>query len=414
VPTPDPGFEPLRGCRICSSPDLFDILDLGRQPLANALVPPGAPPPASFPLAVVGCRVCGVMQLSGSVDPREMFDDYLYFSSFSASMVEAMGRLAAGVVARRQLGPSDLVVEIASNDGYLLGRYRDLGVRVLGIEPAANVARVARDAGVPTRAEYFTTGTASRLVAEGLVPNVIHANNVLAHVPDIHEFVEGLRILLPEDGVVIVETPYLLDLLDRALFDTIYHEHVFYYSLGALAELFGRHGMAIEDCEHLDVHGGSVRVTLAHDRAVAPSRRAADALQREAGRDLRSPGSFSLFAERVAAARGEIVTTLGGVKADGRTLGGYGAAAKATVLLNFAGVDATTIEYVVDLNPAKNGLLIPGTGIPVVSLDRLRTEPTDVVAVLAWNLFEEIRPQLQWYVDAGGELIVPLRRDAAA
>jgi SAM-dependent methyltransferase len=348
------------------------------------------------------------MQLSGSVDPHVMFDDYLYFSSFSVSMVDAMRRLAAEIVERFRLSPEDLVMEIASNDGYLLGHYRDLGVRVLGIEPAANVARAAQEAGIETRVEYFTAELAAKLRLAGLRPRVIHANNVLAHVPDIHDLVEGIAILLAEEGAAVIETPYLLDLLDRGLFETIYHEHVFYYSFEALRRLFGEHGMTVQDCEHLDVHGGSLRITVRKGSVLQPTGRALQTAAAEAAHDLRSESAFACFVAEVSHARREIVEQFRGIRAAGRSIAGYGAAAKATVLLNFAGIDSRTIDYVVDRNPAKQGRVIPGTGIRVEPVERLRDVTPDVLAVLVWNLADEVRSQLDWYTSAGGELIVPL------
>lgn len=401
-------FSPMTACRICGSGDLFPVLDLGHQPLANALQPPGSSPPPVYPLAVVGCRQCGVLQLSGSVDPRAMFDDYLYFSSFSSSMLAAMQQLAGETVRSYGLGGDDLVVEVASNDGYLLRHYRDLGVRVLGIEPAGNVAGLAQEGGIDTLVEYFTPELAATLRSSGLRPRVIHANNVLAHVPDIHRFVEGLHILLADDGVAIIETPYLLDLIDHGLFETIYHEHVFYYSLGALAELFGQHGMVVHDCEHLAVHGGSLRVTVCNRDDWAPSARAVAAAAEEARRRLTSELAYEGFAAGVSESRAEIVGEFEKIHREGRSLAGYGAAAKATVLLNFAAIDVRIISYVVDRNPAKQGRIIPGTGIPVVPIEYLREAPPDVLAILVWNLAAEVRQQMDWFTAAGGELIVPL------
>jgi hypothetical protein len=406
-------FALVQQCRICGSKGLFPVLDMGRQPLANALPSSTAAPVATFPLAVIGCETCGVMQLSGTVDPHVMFDDYLYFSSYSDSMVSAMRRLATDTVSAFGLGPADLVMEIASNDGYLLGRYRDLGIGVLGVEPAANVARVAQEAGIETRVDYFTAALASDLRTDGYRPRVIHANNVLAHVPQIHDLVEGMAILLDDEGVAIIETPYLLDLVDRALFETIYHEHVFYYSLGALQYLFGEHGLSIEDCEHLDVHGGSWRLTARKDAGVKPRERALKALAEEASRPLRSASDYAPFVSEVLAERDEVVGQLRRIKGSGRSLAGYGAAAKATVLLNFTGIDHNTIDYVVDRNPAKQGRVIPGAGIPVVSPQHLGRHAPDVLAVLVWNLADEVRSQLQWFTEAGGELIVPLEERRA-
>jgi len=348
------------------------------------------------------------MQLSGSVDPHLMFDDYLYFSSYSDSMVDAMRRLATDTARALGLGSGDLVMEIASNDGYLLRHYRDLGIPILGVEPAANVARVAQESGIETRVDYFTASLASELRRAGSRPRVIHANNVLAHVPQIHDLVEGMAVLLDEEGVAIIETPYLLDLIDRGLFETIYHEHVFYYSLGALQHLFAEHGMSIQDCEHLDVHGGSLRVTARKGAGVEPTARAAATLAEESARSLKSQSSYASFVSEVSKERAEVIEQLYEVKASGRTLGGYGAAAKATVLLNFTGIDKRTIDYVVDRNPAKQGRIIPGVRIPVVSPECLEADPPEVLAVLVWNLADEVRSQLRWFTERGGQLLVPL------
>jgi len=348
------------------------------------------------------------MQLSGTVDPRKMFDEYLYFSSYSTSMLSAMQHLAAETVRTYRLGSDDLVVEVASNDGYLLRHYRDLGVRVLGVEPAANVAQLAQTAGIDTRVDYFTPEVASELLASGSRPRVVHANNVLAHVPDIHRFVEAMHILLAEDGVAIIETPYLLDLIDRGLFETIYHEHVFYYCLGALAELFGQHGMQLYDCEHLAVHGGSLRITVRNRGDVPPTDRLVFARAVEASRELTSPLTYKDFALEVSESRAEIVQQFGDIRRSERSLAGYGAAAKATVLLNFAGIDIRTVDYVVDKNPAKQGRIIPGTDIPVLPVKRVSEGPPDVLAILVSNLAAEVRSQMEWFTAAGGELIVPL------
>ena len=401
-------FEAVSACRLCGSSELFPVLDLGWQPLANSLMAPGSPPARTYPLATVGCRGCGVLQLSGSVDPRAMFDDYLYLSSYSSSMVREMQRLAAATTRELNLRPDDLVVEVASNDGYLLRHYRELGVPVLGIEPAANVAAIAEAAGINTLVEYFTPQVASDLRSNGVRARVVHANNVLAHVPDVHGFVDAIHILLADDGVAVIETPYLVDLIDHCLFETIYHEHVFYYPLQALARLFAQHGMTIQSCRHLDVHGGSLRVTFANGREAQPAPGVTATLAEEARRGLNSQQAYSGFLAEVTASRQEIVEEFRHLKASGQSLAGYGAAAKATVLLNFTEIDANTIDYVVDKNPAKQGRIIPGTGIPVLAVEHLREEPPDVLAVLIWNLAAEVREQMEWFTAAGGTLIVPL------
>lgn len=406
----DSEFTLTSRCRICGSGLLFPVLDLGSQPLANSLVASPSAPFPSFPLETVGCAGCGVVQLSGTVDPRLLFDEYLYFSSYSDSMVAAMRHLAEQTTAQLALGADDVVMEIASNDGYLLRHYRDLGVPVLGIEPARNVAAVAQQAGIETRVAYFTSKLAYELRQAGYAPRVLHANNVLAHVPDIHDLVEGMATLLADDGVAIVETPYLLNLIDRALFETIYHEHVFYYSLGSLQHLFASHGLRIVDCEHLEVHGGSLRVTFRGGNNATPSKRVTAALESEERRLLRSEAAYSRFQLEVAEQRAEVIAQLGAIRDKGSVLAGYGAAAKATVLLNFTGIDHGTISYIVDRNPAKQGKYVPGVAIPVVSEDHMRSAPPDDLAILVWNLAGEVRNQLRWYSDAGGRIVVPLEQ----
>ena len=402
------GFRPIARCRVCEGSALFPVLDLGSQPLANAFVAPTDPPPPHFPLAALGCAGCGTVQLSGTVDPHLMFDNYLYFSSYSSSMVTAMAELARQTAARRDLRKGDLVVEVASNDGYLLRHYEEMGMRTLGVEPAANVAAVAIDEGIDTRVAYFTADYARELRSEGLAPKVIHANNVIAHVPAIHDFVEGLRVLLADDGVVVLETPSLVDLLDQLLFDTIYHEHVFYWSLGALAELFGRHGLVLEECEHVARHGGSLRATWRHRRGPGDEGSGSSPLLAESALRLTSPASYASFAADTARSGEALRTAFTSIRAAGRSLAGYGAAAKATVLLNYAGIGSDVLDFVVDLNPAKQGRVVPGVGVPIVSLEVLKERRPDVLAVFTWNIAAEVRAQLQWYATGGGELLDPL------
>ncbi len=406
------GFAPIARCRVCDSPELFEVLDLGVQPLANAFVGPTEPPPPRFPLVAVGCAECSVVQLSGTVDPRLMFDDYAYFSSYSSSMVATMRDLAQRTVTDERLEPRDLVLEVASNDGYLLRHYRDLGIRTLGVEPAANVAAVALDEGIDTRVEYFTARLAADLRREGVAPRVIHANNVIAHVPDVHDFVEGLRLLLHEDGIVIVETPYLVDLIDRVLFDTIYHEHVYYWPLAALVRVFAEYGLVLARCEHIDVHGGSLRAVWRHRRSDDHGLEATY-LGEETARRLTSADSYAVFARDVAGSGRRLVENFEAVTSSGLSLAGYGAAAKATVLLNYAAVGESTLCFVVDRNPAKQGRLVPGTRIPIVSLDVLQQSRPDALAVFVWNIWTEVAAQLHWYVESGGRLLDPLagRRD---
>jgi SAM-dependent methyltransferase len=403
-------FSSIEMCRSCGNPELFPVLDLGDQPLANALVSPAATAPeARYPLRVVGCAACSLVQLSGTVDPAVMFDRYAYFSSYSTSMVDAMGTLAARTIEEEGLSGQSLVVEVASNDGYLLQHYIARGVPVQGVDPAANVAEVATARGIPTRVEYFGRAAAARLIADVGPANVLHANNVLAHVPDVNDFVAGMATALARDGLALIETPHIISLIARCEFDTIYHEHVFYYSLTALEALFQRHGLAVERVELLGVHGGSLRLALRHAdrlRAVDPS--VESVRKQEQDLAVGSPAYYADFASEVSRLRVETVSRLADLHGRGARLAGYGAAAKGTVLLNAFGIDGSLLEYVVDRNEHKQGLLVPGVRLPIRAPDVLLSDRPDYVVLLAWNLADEIIGQQQEYLAAGGSFIVPV------
>lgn len=399
---------PVSACRSCGTTGLRPVLDLGEQPLANALRSPGDDTPeARCRLATVRCPVCSLVQLDVTVDPETMFDEYHYFSSYSTTMVQDMGGLARRMTDERRLGADSLVVEVASNDGYLLSQYRDIGVPVLGIDPARNVAQVAIDAGVPTLVEYFGTATAERLRSEGRRADVLHANNVLAHVPDVNDFVAGIATLLADSGVAVVETPYVIDLIESVEFDTIYHEHVFYYSLTAVDALARRNGLVVADVEHLPIHGGSLRLFLA-PAGVASTAAVAARLDVERELGVTEAGFYGGFAERVGALKQETVTLVEKLRREGHRLAAYGAAAKGAVLLNHFGIDHHSIDFVVDRNEHKHGLVMPGVGIPIVATERLLTDRPDYVLLLAWNFAAEIVEQQQAYLDAGGSFIVPV------
>lgn len=401
-------FAPISACRSCSSRELAGVLDLGTQPLANAYRSPNDnTTEARFPLALVRCQSCSLVQLTGTVPPNLMFDSYHYFSSYSTTMVESMGNLAARIVSERTLGSDDLVVEIASNDGYLLRHYVALGIPVLGVEPAANVAAVALAAGVPTRTQYFSAALAATLVNENARASVVHANNVMAHVPDINDFVAGIALLLHEDGVVVIETPYLVKFIEDREFDTVYHEHVFYYSLTALSALMQRHGLVVGDVEQIEMHGGSIRVFVQHEGAeVSP--RVQALLADENDRGVTSDAYYADFADRVAALKLEVTKLVRNLLEQGASVAAYGAAAKGTVLLNHFGLDASQIDFVADRSVHKQGLLMPGVSIPVVAADELAARRPDYTLLLAWNFAQEIIGQQQAYKDLGGQFIVPV------
>jgi SAM-dependent methyltransferase len=401
-------FDVVRQCRSCGSGDLAPVLDLGMQPLANAYREPGEEShEARYPLALIRCRACSLVQLTGTIPPKLMFDTYHYFSSYSSTMVDSMRVLARRLTAQRGLTADDLVIEIASNDGYLLKHYLELGIPVLGVEPAQNVAAVARESGVPTLTEYFTASLGAELSGSGRAASVIHANNVMAHVPEINDFVAGIAAALRPDGVAVVETPYLVRFVDDREFDTTYHEHVFSYSLTALSSLLERHGLTVADVEQIPLHGGSLRLSIQH--ATYPSsERVEQLLRSERDCGITTDGYYSDFAQRVDELRTEVTDVIRGLRADGATVAAYGAAAKGTVLLNHFGLDSDVIDFVVDRSVHKQGLVMPGVGIPILAAEELERRRPDYTLLLAWNFAEEILEQQHSYRAAGGTFIIPV------
>jgi SAM-dependent methyltransferase len=388
------------------------VLSLGEMPLANALLTEthrGEPEPR-YPLELVFAPESALLQLTLSVPPEQLFREYVYFSSFSNGMLESANVLVQRLARERRLGPDSLALEVASNDGYLLQYYRQLGVPVLGIEPAANIARVAMaERGIPTRTEFFGLATARRLVAEGVRADVVHANNVLAHVPDLNGFVEGLRLVLKYDGVGVIEVPYVRDMVDRCEFDTIYHEHLSYFSLTSLHRLFARHALDIIDVERIPLHGGSLRVFVAPTR---PGRASASIvralLEEEMTWGVDDPAVYLDFAGRVERLRRELRVLVGRLKAEGKRLAGYGAAAKGAMLLNYCGIGAETLDYVVDRSTVKQGRYMPGVHLCIEAPARLLVDRPDYVLLLAWNFADEILEQQAEYRRGGGRFVIPV------
>ena len=398
-------------CRACGRPDLDLILALGRTPLANAL--PTAEqlddPEPVFPLDVVFCPGCTLVQLAESVPPEQLFSDYLYFSSFSDTMVQHAQELVGRLVAERGLGAEHLAVEVASNDGYLLQHYQRAGVPVLGIEPAANVARVAADKGIPTLVEFFGRALGARLAAEGRRADVIHANNVLAHVPDLCGFVAGLAHLLKPEGVVVIEAPYVKAMLDHVEFDTIYHEHLCYFSLTALERLFCQEGLRLVDVEPLPIHGGSLRYFAVPAAASAvPSPRVAQMLSAEKAWGVDRVETYLAFRDRVAQLGRDLRRMLQDCKQQGKRLAAYGAAAKGSTLLNTFGIGRDVLEFVVDRSTHKQGRYMPGVQLPIHPPAKLLEEQPDYVLLLTWNFADEILEQQAEFRRRGGKFIVPI------
>lgn len=401
-------FDFVQRCRSCGSSDLAPVVDLGMQPLANAYREPGdVSLEARYPLALLRCRACSLVQLTGTIPPKLMFDTYRYFSSNSSTMVASMRLLAKRLTAERGLTADDLVVEIASNDGYLLKHYVELGIRVLGVEPAQNIATVARESGVPTLTEYFTRSLGAEMAGTGRAASVIHANNVMAHVPEINDFVAGISAVLRPDGVAVVETPYLVRFVDDREFDTTYHEHVFYYSLTAVSSLVARHGLTVADVEQIPMHGGSLRLFIQH-AAHPSSERVEKLLKSERERGITTDEYYSDFATRVEELKTEVTGLIRRLRAGGATVAAYGAAAKGTVLLNHFGLDHNSIDFVVDRSVHKQGLVMPGVGIPILAAEELERRRPDYTLLLAWNFADEILAQQESYRAAGGTFIVPV------
>jgi SAM-dependent methyltransferase len=396
-------------CRFCRAALSHVVVDLGSSPPANRLIAPDEPDPPSFPLCVYVCERCHLVQLPQYQSPAEIFSDYPYLSSYSSSWIEHLRAYAEMARERFALGPKSFVIEIASNDGALLKHFVDSEVPALGIEPAANVAAIALAAGVPTRSGFFGAGFATRLAAEGKRADLLVANNVLAHVPDINDFVEGLKVILKPGGVATLEFPHLLRLIDRTEFDTIYHEHFSYLSLSCAQAIFTNHGLTIFDVDELATHGGSLRLYAAlaeSNPAISPACSRIVAEENAAG--LNGTQAYADFAGRVRAARESFVDFLKEAAADGKSVAGYGAPAKAATLLNYCGIGTELVPYTVDRNPHKQGKLIPGARVPIFLPERIMHTKPDYVVIFPWNIRDEVVAQMSGIRAWGGQFVVPI------
>jgi len=398
-------------CRVCGCGGLQLVLSLGQTPLANALLTREQlqRPEPVFPLELAFCPECSLVQILETIPPETMFSSYPYFSSFSDTAVQNAKTIAKRLIGTRQLGAGNLVLEIASNDGYLLQFYKQAGIPVLGIEPASNIAQVAEEErGIPTLREFFGVDLAQRLLQQGHRADVIHANNVLAHVPDLNGMVEGLRMVLSDNGVAVVEVPYVVEMIDRCEFDTIYHEHLCYFSVTALDRLFERHGLTLQDVEKLPIHGGSLRAFVGPRGSAGRRDTVTAMIAEERARGVNQLSFYSGFARRVEKLKTDLQQLLGELTKSGKKLAAYGAAAKGSTLLNYCGIGRETLQFVVDRSTYKQGHYMPGVRLPIYAPARLLTDLPDFVLLLTWNFAEEIMKQQAEYRRHGGRFIIPV------
>jgi 2-polyprenyl-3-methyl-5-hydroxy-6-metoxy-1,4-benzoquinol methylase len=399
-------------CRFCDAAVTRTLVDLGVQPLSNAYVDRRAEHKAElfYPLHTFVCDQCLLVQLAEVESPEHIFSDYAYLSSMSDSWLDHCRRYAQQMIERFTLDRSSRVVEVASNDGCLLRFFRDGGIPVLGIEPAANVAAIAERGGIPSIARFFGTSLAQELVAEGKRADLLIGNNVLAHVPQLNDFVRGLSLLLAPQGVLTMEFPHLARLLEHTQFDTIYHEHFSYFSLATAERVFNAHGLVVFDVEQLPTHGGSLRIYArpqAHE-ALPISERVRSLRAAERAEGLYEIDAYARFGERVREVKRRLLEFLIARKREGNRIIAYGAPAKGNTLLNYCGIRTDFIEYAADRSPLKQGKLLPGTRIPIEPPERIRETRPDYVLILPWNLKEEIAHQLDFIREWGGRLFVPI------